>query len=167
MDAFLDLVLAGGLADQWGVEVLNADEQAVGELLSSDGALLALSDAGAHVDTLCDQGYPSYQLGHWVRERGAIRLEDAVRMLSARPAELYGLLDRGLLAPGLAADVVLFDPARIRQRPTEVVTDLPGGQRRLLQRAEGIPWVFVNGEAVIADGSPTGQRAGRVLRGGV
>ena len=167
VDAFLDLVLAGGLADQWGVEVLNADEQAVGELLSSDGALLALSDAGAHVDTLCDQGYPSYLLGHWVRERGAIRLEDAVRMLSARPAELYGLLDRGLLAPGLAADVVLFDPARIRQRPTEVVTDLPGGQRRLLQRAEGIPWVFVNGEAVIADGSPTGQRAGRVLRGGV
>ncbi|MEY4948490.1 MAG: hypothetical protein RL698_701 [Pseudomonadota bacterium] len=166
VDAFLDLVLAGGLADQWGVEVLNADEQAVGELLSSDGALLALSDAGAHVDTLCDQGYPSYLLGHWVRERGAIRLEDAVRMLSARPAELYGLLDRGLLAPGLAADVVLFDPARIRQRPTEVVTDLPGGQRRLLQRAEGIPWVFVNGEAVIADGSPTGQRAGRVLRGG-
>ena len=128
VDAFLDLVLAGGLADQW---------------------------------------YPSYLLGHWVRERGAIRLEDAVRMLSARPAELYGLLDRGLLAPGLAADVVLFDPARIRQRPTEVVTDLPGGQRRLLQRAEGIPWVFVNGEAVIADGSPTGQRAGRVLRGGV
>lgn len=166
VDAFLDTVLAGELADQWGVEVLNSDEDAVGDLLSDDGALLALSDAGAHVDTLCDQGYTTYLLGHWVRERGSIRLEDAVRMLSARPAEAYGLRDRGTLAPGKAADVVLFDPRTVRQRPTEVVSDLPGGQRRLLQRAEGIPWVFVNGEAVIEEGEPTGKRAGRVHRGG-
>lgn len=166
VDAFLDLVLEGDLADQWGVEVLNSDEGAVGDLLSDDGALLALSDAGAHVDTLCDQGYTTYLLGHWVRERGAIRLEDAVRMLSARPAEVYGLHDRGVLAPGKAADVVLFDPRTVRQRPTEVVADLPGGQRRLLQRAEGIPWVFVNGEPVVAEGEATGKLAGRVLRRG-
>jgi N-acyl-D-aspartate/D-glutamate deacylase len=166
VDAFLDTVLEGDLGDQWGVEVLNSDEDAVGELVASDGALLALSDAGAHVDTLCDQGYTTYLLGHWVRERGAMRLEDAVRMLSARPAEAYGLHDRGVLAPGRAADVVVFDPRTVRQRPTEVVSDLPGGQRRLLQRAEGIPWVFVNGEAVVEEGLPTGRRAGRVLRAG-
>lgn len=166
VDAFLDVALAGDLADQWGVEVLNADEDGVRELLSDDGALLALSDAGAHVDTLCDQGFTSYLLGHWVRERGAIRLEDAVRMLSARPAEAYGLVDRGLLAPGRAADLVLFDSATVRQRPTEVVHDLPGGQKRLLQRADGIPFVLVNGLPVVEDGEPTGRRAGRVLRGG-
>ncbi|MFM8412736.1 MAG: D-aminoacylase, partial [Alphaproteobacteria bacterium] len=79
---------------------------------------------------------------------------------------VYGLHDRGVLAPGKAADVVLFDPRTVRQRPTEVVADLPGGQRRLLQRAEGIPWVFVNGEPVVAEGEATGKLAGRVLRRG-
>jgi N-acyl-D-aspartate/D-glutamate deacylase len=166
VDAFLDLVLAGDLADQWGVEVLNADEKGVGELIASPGAVIALSDAGAHVDTLCDQGYTSYLLGHWVRELGALRLEDAVRLLSSRPAALYGLADRGLLAPGKAADVVLFDPKTVAMRPTEVVDDLPGGQRRLVQRAEGIPWVLVNGRPVVERGEPTGELPGKVLRGG-
>ena len=166
VDAFLDLALEDDLAGQWGVEILNADEDGVGALISSPGTLLALSDAGAHVDTLCDQGFTSWLLGRWVRERGAIRLEDAVRMLTSTPAAAYGLADRGVLAPGKAADVVLFDPDTIRMRPTEVVTDLPGGQRRLLQRAEGIPMVLVNGRAVVEDGVPTGARAGRVLRGG-
>jgi N-acyl-D-aspartate/D-glutamate deacylase len=166
VDAFLDVTLAGDLADQWGVEVLNADENGVRELISSPDAVLALSDAGAHVDTLCDQGYTSYLLGHWVRELGALRLEDAVAMLSRRPAELYGLADRGVLAAGKAADVVLFDPKTVAMRPTEVVGDLPGGQSRLVQRADGIPYVFVNGRAVVDRGEPTGALAGRVLRAG-
>jgi N-acyl-D-aspartate/D-glutamate deacylase len=167
VDAFLDLTLADDLAGQWGVEILNADEKGVAELMRSSSTVLALSDAGAHVDTLCDQGFTSYLLGHWVRELGALRLEDAVRMLTSRPAEVYGLRDRGTLAAGLAADVVLFDPKTIRMRPTEVVADLPGGEKRLLQRAEGIPLVLVNGRAVVEDGEPTGALAGRVLRGGV
>jgi N-acyl-D-aspartate/D-glutamate deacylase len=128
--------------------------------------VLALSDAGAHVDTLCDQGFTSYLLGHWVRERGSLGLEEAIRLVTSRPAEVYGLRDRGTLEPGKAADIVLFDPKTIRMRPTEVVADLPGGQRRLLQRAEGIPLVFVNGQRAVADGQPTGTLAGRVLRGG-
>jgi N-acyl-D-aspartate/D-glutamate deacylase len=166
VDAFLDVALEGDLADQWGVEVLNADEAGVAALIGSPGTLLALSDAGAHVDTLADQGYTSYLLGHWVRELGAIRLEDAVRMLSARPAELYGLADRGVLAPGKAADVVLFDPKTVRMRPTEVVRDLPGGQSRLVQRAEGIPYVLVNGRPVVDAGEPTTALPGKVLRAG-
>jgi N-acyl-D-aspartate/D-glutamate deacylase len=166
VDAFLDLTLEDDLAGQWGVEVLNADEKGVGALLGSPGSLIALSDAGAHVDTLCDQGYTSYLFGHWVRELGALRLEDAVRLTTSRPAEVYGLDDRGRLEPGRAADVVLFDPRTIRMRPTEMVNDLPGGQRRLLQRAEGIPFVFVNGTAVVEDGTPTGARPGHVLRHG-
>jgi N-acyl-D-aspartate/D-glutamate deacylase len=166
VDAFLDVTLADDLAGQWGVEILNADEARVGELIRSDGALLALSDAGAHVDTLCDQGFTSYLLGHWVRERGLLGLEEAVRLVTSKPAAVYGLQDRGTLAPGNAADLVLFDPKTIRMRATEVVADLPGGQKRLLQRAEGIPLVLVNGRRVIADGAPTGTLAGSVLRAG-
>ena len=164
--AFLDVALAGDLGDQWGVEVLNADEKGVLELITSPDAVVALSDAGAHVDTLCDQGYTSYLLGHWVRDLGALRLEDAVAMLSRRPAELYGLADRGVLAPGKAADVVLFDPKTVDMRPTEVVDDLPGGQSRLVQRADGIPYVLVNGRAVVDRGEPTEALAGKVLRAG-
>ena len=137
------------------------------ELIRHPAGLLALSDAGAHVDTLCDQGFTTYLLGHWVRDLGALPLEQAVRLVTAVPAERYGLHGRGRLAPGYAADLVLFDPARVAMRPTEMVYDLPRGQRRLLQRAEGIVDVLVNGTPVVADGAPTGRRPGRVLRGGV
>jgi len=167
LDVFCDLVLEDGLATQWGVVLMNYDERAVAELIRHPAGLLALSDAGAHVDTLCDQGFTSYLLGHWVRELRALALEEAVRLVTAVPAERYGLHGRGRLAPGYAADLVLFDPARVAMRPTEMVYDLPRGQRRLLQRAEGIVDVLVNGAPVVADGAPTGRRLGRVLRGGV
>jgi len=167
LDVFCDLVLEDDLATQWGVVLMNYDERAVAELIRHPAGLLALSDAGAHVDTLCDQGFTSYLLGHWVRELRALALEEAVRLVTAVPAERYGLRGRGRLGPGYAADLVLFDPARVAMRPTEMVYDLPRGQRRLLQRAEGIVDVLVNGAPVVADGAPTGRRPGRVLRGGV
>ncbi len=167
LDVFCDLVLEDDLATQWGVVLMNHDERAVAELIRHPAGLLALSDAGAHVDTLCDQGFTSYLLGHWVREVRALALEEAVRLVTAVPAERYGLHGRGRLAPGYAADLVLFDPARVAMRPTEMVYDLPRGQRRLLQRAEGIVDVLVNGTPVVADGAPSGRRPGRVLRGGV
>ena len=166
LDVFCDLVLEDDLATQWGVVLMNYDERAVAELIRHPAGLLALSDAGAHVDTLCDQGFTTYLLGHWVRDLGALPLEQAVRLVTAVPAERYGLHGRGRLAPGYAADLVLFDPARVAMRPTEMVYDLPRGQRRLLQRAEGIVHVLVNGTPVVADGVPTGRRPGRVLRGG-
>src|SRR5581483_820516 len=167
LDAFCDLVLAEDLATQWGAVILNGDEEAVAALLRDPAGLLALSDAGAHVDTLCDQGFTTYLLGHWVRERGALALEEAVRLVTSVPADRYGLRGRGRIAPGMAADLVVFDPARVATRPTELVHDLPGGERRLVQRAEGIVNVFVGGAPVVADGAPTDHRPGRVLRGGV
>jgi len=167
LGVFCDLVLEDELATQWGVVLMNYDERAVAELIRHPAGLLALSDAGAHVDTLCDQGFTTYLLGHWVRELRALALEEAVRLVTSVPAERYGLHGRGRLAPGCAADLVLFDPARVAMRPTEMVYDLPRGQRRLLQRAEGIVDVLVNGTPVVADGAPTGRRPGRVLRGGV
>ncbi len=166
LDAFCDLVLAEDLATQCGAVILNGDEEAVAALLRDPAGLLALSDAGAHVDTLSDQGFTTYLLGHWVRERGTLALEEAVRLLTDVPARRYGLIGRGRLAPGAAADLVLFDPTRVGARPAEMVHDLPGGQRRLIQRAEGVAYVFVNGTAVVDRGVPTGRGAGRVLRGG-
>ncbi|HLK10324.1 MAG TPA: amidohydrolase family protein [Candidatus Binatia bacterium] len=167
VDAFCDLVLAEDLETQWGAVVLNGDEDAVAALLRDPAGLLALSDAGAHVDTLSDQGFTTHLLGHWVRERGALALEEAVRLLTEVPARRYGLAGRGRLAPGAAADLVVFDPARVGARPAEMVRDLPCGQRRLIQRADGVEHVFVNGTAVVEHGVPTGRGAGRVLRGGV
>jgi N-acyl-D-aspartate/D-glutamate deacylase len=167
VDAFCDLVLEDDLRSQWGVVLMNHDEAAVMDLVRHPAGLLALSDAGAHVDTLCDQGFTTTLLGHWVRERRALGLEEAVRLVTSAPAERYGLRGRGRLVPGAAADLVLFDPARIATRPTELVHDLPRGERRLLQRAEGVVAVFVNGEPVVEDATPTDRRPGRVLRGGV
>ena len=166
LDAFLDLVIEDDLATQWGVVLLNGDEKAVAELIRHPAGLLALSDAGAHVDTLCDQGFTTSLLGRFVRELGALRLEDAARLLTSVPAERYGIRGRGRLTAGYAADLVLFDPTRVATRPTQVVHDLPGGQRRLLQGAEGVEYVFVNGEPLVDRGRPVDRRPGRVLRGG-
>ena len=167
LDAFCDTVLDDDLEGQWGALMMNFDEDAVAAMLRHPAGVVALSDAGAHMDTLCDQGFTTYLLGHWVRERGALALEEAVRLVTSVPAERYGLAGRGRLAPGLAADLVLFDPQRVGTSPTTMVYDLPQRQRRLLQGAEGIEHVLVNGVAVVERGVPTGRRAGRVLRGGV
>jgi N-acyl-D-aspartate/D-glutamate deacylase len=166
VDAFCDAVLAGDLEDQWGALVMNYDEDRIAPMLRHPAGLVALSDAGAHMDTLCDQGFATYLLGHWVRERGMLSLEEAVQLVTAKPAGRYGLAGRGRLDAGLPADLVLFDPATVGTAPTRLVYDLPGGQRRLLQAATGIVWVFVNGTAVVEDGQPTDRLPGRVLRGG-
>jgi N-acyl-D-aspartate/D-glutamate deacylase len=166
VDAFCDTVLDDDLEGQWGALLLNFDESIVAEMLRHPAGVLALSDAGAHMDTLCDQGFTTYLLGHWVRELGALGLEEAVRLLTSVPAERYGLVGRGRLVPGYAADLVCFDPRRVGTRPTTMVYDLPQRQRRLLQGAEGVEHVFVNGVAVVEHGVPTARRPGRVLRGG-
>jgi len=166
VDAFCDVVLEGDLQDQWGALVMNYDEERIAPMLRHPAGVVALSDAGAHMDTLCDQGFTTYLLGHWVREQRRLSLEEAVRMVTSKPADRYGLIGRGRLVPGAAADVVVFDPARVGTRQTELVCDLPEGQRRLLQKADGIDWVFVNGAAVVEDGTPTDRLSGRLLRGG-
>ncbi|MBI3454545.1 MAG: amidohydrolase family protein [Candidatus Rokubacteria bacterium] len=169
VDAFFDLALADDLKTQFTVATMNTDAAAVAEIFTHPASLLGLSDAGAHLTLFCEAGQTSRLLGHWVRERQALSLEEAVRRITSMPADVFGLGDRGRLAPGLAADVVVFDPATIRDHPPELVCDLPDGGPRLIQRASGIVRSFVNGRPVIREGrlpedAGGGPGPGRVLR---
>ncbi len=144
--------------------VFNHDEDEVAELLAEPDAVLGLSDAGAHASQLCDACFSTYLLSRWVREKQAITLPEAIRMLTSRPAEVFGITDRGRLAPGLAADVVVFDPAIVGASKLRRVHDLPAGADRLVADASGIEAVIVNGtvirrggrDAVAADGALPG-----------
>jgi N-acyl-D-aspartate/D-glutamate deacylase len=164
VDTLLDLSLESDLRGQFGIPLMNVDEDIVAKLLRHPAGVLALSDAGAHVDTLADQGFCTHLLSHWVRDRGALSLEEAVRLLTSAPARLYGLTGRGEIRPGYAADLVVFDPDRVGLERTELVPDLPGGAARLLQRAVGVDFVVVNGSVLIDAGELTEARAGTVLR---
>jgi N-acyl-D-aspartate/D-glutamate deacylase len=162
-DVFFDLALADDLRMEFSY-CLAGDLQRRPSLLD-DNYLIGLSDAGAHLTLLADHAYTTYFLGRWIRERGLMPIEQAVRKLTAVPAELFGIAERGTLNAGAFADVVLFDPTRVIDRETKLVHDLPGGGPRLLTKADGIEAVIVNGAVTVERGELTGQRAGQVLRG--
>src|SRR2546422_274592 len=163
IDALLAISAREDLRARFSMLLVNYDEDHVGMLLGRPENLIALSDAGAHVSVLCDAGYATHLLGHWVRERGLFGWEEAVRRLTAMPAAIYGIPERGLLAPGRGADVVCFDPARVAARAPEKVRDFPGGAARYVARADGIEHVFIGGEELMARGEWTGAYPGAVL----
>lgn len=164
VDLMFDLALHSDLRMRWRIALLNFDEAEVGEILQDREVVLGLGDGGAHMSQLCDACHPTYLLGHWVRERGVLSLEEAVRRLSGHPAEVFGLHDRGRVAVGLPADLVVFDEATVGAGALERVHDLPAGADRLVSHASGIDAVFVNGQRLPAPGqAPTGT-AGRLLR---
>lgn len=164
IDAFFDLALEDGLATEFTAVRFGVPE----EFLADPRTLIGLSDGGAHVAILCNAGYTTEMLGDLVRRRGLLDLETAVMRLTSDPADFFGLADRGRLKPGLAADIVIFDPATVGSdsaRPVPL-NDLPGGGRRLVVEAEGIRHVIVNGESLFEDGTHSGAYPGRVLRPG-
>ena len=165
VDAFLDLTLADDLDNEFTMQSFNTRVERMIELLNDPSILLGLGDGGAHLDMLCDAGYPTYVLGTWVRERRALTLEEAVRRMTSDPADFFGIRDRGRLAPGLAADVVVFDPATVGSagRP-ERRYDLPGGAKRMVMRSKGVEYTLVNGELTWEKGALTGACGGKVLR---
>jgi N-acyl-D-aspartate/D-glutamate deacylase len=132
--------------------------------------VLGLSDAGAHTSQMYDTCYSTHLLGRWVRERRALSPEHAVRMLTGRPAEVFGIADRGRLALGLPADVVVYDPATVGAGRPERVHDLPAGADRLISRAFGIDAVLVNGVVIRRAGADAvdarGPLPGKLLRHG-
>jgi N-acyl-D-aspartate/D-glutamate deacylase len=158
LDLMLDLALAEDLGTVFNAMLLNSDEHAVGEMLRHPASLVSLSDAGAHLTFFNDAGFGLHLLGHWVRERGAMTLPEAVRKLTSAPAQLFGIRARGVLKPGYAADLMLFDPKAVGRGPKQRVFDLPGGHPRLTTPALGVHGVWVNGVRDLS------QLPGTVLR---
>src|SRR5689334_11332514 len=170
VDLALDIALADDLQARFRMAVMNFDEKEVAELITDPHTVIALSDAGAHASQLCDACYSTYLLGHWVREKKTLSLEQAVHQLTQRPAEMFGITDRGLLAEGRPADVVVFDPATVAPGPLKRVYDLPAGADRLVAEANGIDAVIVNGTLIRHNGkdavASNDRLPGRVLRHG-
>ena len=148
LDVMLDLGLEEDLQTAFLGLFFNAVDEGVAELLKHPAGVVALSDAGAHLMYLCDAGFGLYLLGHWVRERGLFDLPEGVRRLTSHQAGLYGIPDRGRIATGAFADLLLFDPDNVGVSPARRINDLPGGGPRTIRDPKGVHGVFVNGVEV-------------------
>ena len=169
-DAFVDVAVAAklevgfvrysyGNADEW-------TNQARAEVLKDPRVVLGASDAGAHMDMMVGADFPTRCLGELVREKGLFTLEELIHQFTEVPARLYGLRDRGRIAAGTWADLVVFDPATVDAGPLRTVSDLPSGASRLLTESVGVHHVLVGGQALVSDNKVTEARAGRLLRSG-
>jgi N-acyl-D-aspartate/D-glutamate deacylase len=162
----LEFVLDLPLDTQLVAKLFQNDDAGVAPLLRHPAGVVALSDAGAHLIYFCDAGFGLHFLAHWVRDTGTFTLEEGVRRLTGDPARKYRIPDRGLIAPGKWADLLLFDPAKVGLSPLQRVKDLPGGGTRMLRTPLGVHGVWVNGLRVF-DGvkySSLPDGPGRVLR---
>lgn len=136
-------------------------------LQRSDDTVNSLSDGGAHCGTICDAASPTFMLQHWVRDRagGRIPLEHAVKRQSRDTAVLYGLNDRGLIAPGYLADINVIDFDALKLGKPWLAFDLPAGGKRLLQKAEGYVATVKSGQVTFRDGQYLGVHPGKLIRG--
>ncbi len=151
LDVMLDLALEEDLATRYRTTSRGTYEE-LRDLVTDDRTVLGAHDAGAHVDMLCDACYPTFTLRYWVRERKELSLEHAIWRLSAQPAQLFGIPDRGTVRPGMMADLVAFDPETVGEQDFERRHDFPAGGERLVARSEGMPFVWVGGVAIRCDG---------------
>ena len=148
----LDYVFDLPLEQQLVGKLYQNDDAGVAPLLKHPAGVIALSDAGAHLIYFCDAGFGLHFLAHWVRETGTFAMEEAVRRLTSHPASLYGIAQRGRIAPGAWADLLLFDPQRVGVGPLRRVKDMPAGGARMIREPLGVEGVWVNGSR-IADGT--------------
>ncbi|MBO2457991.1 N-acyl-D-amino-acid deacylase family protein [Actinomadura violacea] len=171
LEMLYDLLLEDDGRNLLLLPLLNYSERnldPVREMLTHPRAVLGLGDGGAHCGFICDASLPTTMLSHWARDRRrgeTLPLEHVVRLMTRDTARLYGLRDRGVIAPGMKADLNLIDFDRVANRRPEVLYDLPAGGRRLVQRADGYLATFVSGTQVFADGEHTGELPGRLVRG--
>jgi N-acyl-D-aspartate/D-glutamate deacylase len=145
LDVVLDLSLDENLETAFLGRFLNVGDDGVARLLKHEAGVVALSDAGAHLIYMCDAGFGLHFLARWVRERGDFDIAEGVRRITSHPADLYGIPNRGRIAVGAAADLLLFDPATVGVSAAERLADLPGGGRRTIRRPLGVHGVFCNG----------------------
>jgi len=170
-EVYYDLLLEDDGRRFFTVPLLNYSDGSadpIREMIVHPRTTLGLGDGGAHLGQICDASITTFMLSHWVRDRSRgdrLPLELVVRRMTRDTARLYGLGDRGVIAPGMRADLNLIDLDRIQLRQPEWVNDLPAGGGRLIQRADGYVATIVAGEAVSRNGEDTGARPGRLVRG--
>jgi N-acyl-D-aspartate/D-glutamate deacylase len=168
-DTLLDIVLADELRTVLWPEPPDDDDASWAlrqKAWDHEYTLLGGSDAGAHLDRMCGAPYTTQFLADCLRGRKMMSLERAVQALSDTPARLFGLAERGRIAPGYHADLVLFDPETVGADRIVTRNDLPGDSERLFAESTGVARVFVNGRAIVVDGKPTDERPGTILRAG-
>jgi N-acyl-D-aspartate/D-glutamate deacylase len=163
-EMILDELVASDFHRLFLVALYNFDLDAAGAMLAHRLSVPGLGDAGAHTSQTCDVGVPTFMLAYWVRQRRAMALEQAVRKLTALPAAVWGLRDRGVIRTGAFADLNVIDLDRLDLAMPEVRHDLPTGATNLSQRATGYLATIVNGTVLMRDGTHTGALPGRVLR---
>jgi N-acyl-D-aspartate/D-glutamate deacylase len=164
VDAYFDLGIADDLNTRFQSSTFNFDPAGIERLITDDRCLIGLSDGGAHVDFICDVGYATALLDIWVRRNKVLSLEKAVHKLTQVPARIFGIPDRGVLAAGKVADLVLFDPDTVTAKTPRYAYDLPCHGRRLVSESEGIKATFVAGTQLYDAGQHTGAMPGRILR---
>ena len=165
VETYIDLALENGLKRFFMQPLTNTHEPSTLEMMQHPRSVITFSDSGAHVSQIMDSSLQTHLLSHWVREKEALTLEDAVHQLSFVPASHWKLAGRGLLREGWNADVVIFDPQTVEPQVPELTYDLPGGARRLKQKANGFLATIVNGEVVLRNNEHTGALPGQLLRG--
>ncbi|MBT5754574.1 MAG: amidohydrolase family protein [Acidimicrobiaceae bacterium] len=165
METFIDIAVESDLNMFFMQAAANPDQDRVLEFLRHPQAIPTFSDSGAHVSQIMDSSLQTHMLGHWVRNEQAFTIEQAVHRMTQVPATAWGFLDRGVIAPGMAADINVFDLGTVTPDMPELVYDLPGGARRLRQTASGFRATLVNGQVLLDHGEATGARPGQLLRG--
>jgi N-acyl-D-amino-acid deacylase len=165
VEALIDLALETDLNMFLVRQAVNFDEKDILTILKHPRTIMTFTDSGAHVGMLVDASLHTHLLAYWVRERQVFTLEEAVRMITLAPAMAWGVVDRGLIRPGMAADLNVLDLDRLQPGMPEVVHDLPAGGRRLIQKTEGIHATIVGGQVTVRDGQLTGALSGTLLRG--
>lgn len=166
IDAMLDLSVADNLKTEWVGPVTNSNATLFKELMDAPFTLPGVSDGGAHIKFLTFAIYPTEVLSWLVRDAGIMTLEEAHFRLSGLCAWAAQFKDRGTLREGMAADIVVYDLERLKTLPEEIAYDLPAGEWRRVQKAEGYRWIIVNGEPIFEDGKCTGATPGKLLRHG-
>ena len=164
VELMIDLALERDMKFFMVQPIANENQTEALELMKHPRSVVTFSDSGAHVSQIMDASLQTHLLSHWVREKQAFTVEEAVKMLTCDISTQFGFHDRGLLREGLAADIAVFDPATVGPRMPEVVTDLPAKAKRLLQKADGIKATIVNGQVLLRDNEPTGNLPGKLLR---
>jgi len=165
VDALLDLAVEEDLKTEFSMQdFINNNEEAVGQILKHPLTLIGASDGGAHTKFLTLGRYPTHFLAHWVRDKQIMTLEEAHWRLSAMLGWAIGIRDRGWLREGMPADIVVYELEKLAVRPMETIKDLPDGDWRRVQKADGYNYLIVNGQVTFEDGKCTGVLPGKMLR---